>query len=207
MKKVLIGIFLCSCIAVNAQSDSVASIIEKIRQANLEYTSITSDFTQVRHLSFMNENISSSGKFFYSKPDRLSMKYEQPVGDLMLINNDLLVMISEGKYNKASAKSSSRARTMKNILSSCLQGVVSFIEGVTLSSKETVDSYVITAKLKKKMKSGVDKVVLSYDKLNLTLSTLRMEEPDGSYTMYTLINKVLNQPVDDEVFQAPSKKK
>jgi outer membrane lipoprotein carrier protein len=206
MKKILVCIFLCSYIAANAQSDSTDSIIEKIKQANVGCTSITSDFTQVKHLSFMNEDVSSNGKFFYSKPDRLLMRYEQPAGDLMLINNDQLVMIAAGKYSKASAKSSSRARTMKNILSSCLQGDVSLIDGVKLSSEETADSYVVTAQLKKKTKSGVNKVVLNYDKSNLTLTVLRMEEPDGSYTVYTLINKVLNQPVDDGVFKAPSKK-
>jgi outer membrane lipoprotein carrier protein len=206
MKKVFICIFLCICVTVNAQDSSADSIIEKIKQANLQCTSITSDFTQLKHLSFMNEDVSSNGKFFYSRPDRLLMQYEQPAGDLMLINNDQLVMIAAGKHSKASAKSSSRARTMKNILSSCLQGDISLIDGVTFSCEETVDSYLVTAKLKKKTKSGVNKVVLSYDKADLTLNVLRMEESDGSYTAYTLLNKVLNQPVGNEIFKAPSKK-
>ncbi|MDR2287032.1 MAG: outer membrane lipoprotein carrier protein LolA [Prevotellaceae bacterium] len=209
MKKVLISIFLCSCISANAQNDStgiVGSIIDKIRQANLRCTSIISNFVQVKHLSFMNEDISSHGKFFYSKPDRLSMKYEEPAGDLMLINKDQLVTIAAGKYSKASTKTSSRARTMRNILSSCLQGDISMIDGVTLSSEETDNGYVITAKLKKKAKSAINKIVLQYDKLNLTLSTLKMEESDGSYTLYTLVDKTLNEPVGDEVFKAPSKR-
>jgi outer membrane lipoprotein carrier protein len=206
MKKILICILLCGHIATNAQNDSVDSIVEKIKRANLECTSISSDFIQIKHLSFMNEDVSSSGKFFYSKPDRLLMKYEQPAGDLMLINKDQLVMIAAGKYSKASAKSSSKARAMKNILSSCLQGNVSLIDGVTLSCEETADSYVITAKLKKKTKSGINKIVLNYDKSDLILAVLRMEESDGSYTAYKLVNKILNQSVDDGVFKAPSKK-
>jgi outer membrane lipoprotein-sorting protein len=209
MKKILICIFLCNYIATNAQNDTVGSvgaIIEKIRQANLKCTSIISNFTQIKHLSFMNEDVSSHGKFFYSKPDRLSMKYEQPVGDLMLINKDQFVMIVAGKYSKASTKTSSKARTMKNILASCLQGDVSLIDGVTLSSEETSDSYIITAKLKKKARSAINKVILQYDKLNLTLSTMRMEESDGSYTLYTLVDKTLNQSVDDEIFKMPSKR-
>jgi outer membrane lipoprotein carrier protein len=206
MKKILICIFLCGYTAVNAQDGSVGSIVEKIKQANLQCTSITSDFVQVKHLSFMSEDVSSNGKFFYSKPDRLLMQYEQPAGDIMLINKDQLVMIVAGKYSKASTKSSSKARTMRNILSSCLQGDASLIDGVTLSSEETDGGYVITAQLKKKTRNNVTKVVLTYDKSDLTLTVLRMEEADGSYTVYTLINKVLNQPVDDGVFKAPSKK-
>jgi outer membrane lipoprotein carrier protein len=206
MKKILVYIFLCSYVTVNAQVDSSSSIIEKIKQANLKYSSIISDFIQIRHLSFMNKDVNSKGKFFYSKPDRLLMQYEQPVGDLLLINKDQLVMKAAGKYSKTSAKSSSKAWTMKNILSSCLQGDASSIDGVTLSSEETADSYVVMAKLKKKTKNGVNKVVLNYDKSDLTLSVLRMDEPDGSYTVYTLVNKILNQPVGVEVFKTPSKK-
>jgi outer membrane lipoprotein-sorting protein len=206
MKKILVYILLCSYTTVNAQDDSAGSIIEKIKQANLKYTTITSEFIQTRHLPFIDGDVNSTGKFFYSKPDRLLMQYEQPAGDLLLINNDQLVMKSAGKYSKASAKSSSKARTMKNILSSCLQGDASLIDGVTLSSEETANGYAITAQLKKKTKTGVNKVVLNYDKSDLTLNVLRMDEPDGSYTVYTLVNKTLNQPVDDEVFKLPSKK-
>lgn len=206
MKKILICILLCTCIAVNAQEDSAVSIVEKIKQANVGYTSITSDFTQTRHLSFMDEDVISNGKFFYSKPNRLLMKYGQPAGDLMLINKDQLVMIAAGKYTKASTKTSAKARTMRNILSSCLQGDVSMIDDIKISSGETADSHVITAELTKKGRNkNISKVVLYYDKSDLTLSVLRMEERDGSYTVYKLINKVLNQAVSDEVFKAPKK--
>jgi outer membrane lipoprotein-sorting protein len=204
MKRFLIGIFICSCVAANAQENTV---IEKIKQANAKCVSITSDFTQTKHLSFMNEDIISNGKFYFSKPNRLSMKYEQPAGDLMLINNDQLVMIAAGKYSKASTKSSAKARTLRNILSSCLLGDVSLIDDATVSSDETAENYVVTAELSKKRKNrNVSKVVLHYDKSDLTLSVLRMEEADGSYTVYKLINKVLNQTVSDSVFTAPSKR-
>jgi outer membrane lipoprotein-sorting protein len=206
MKKVLIGIFLCSYIAVNAQDGSADPIIEKIRQANLTYTSITSVFSQSKHVSFMDTIIRSTGQFFYSKPGRLLMRYKQPVGDLLLINKEQLVMIAAGKYSKASAKVSSKARTMKNILSSCLEGNVSLIDGVTVSSEELPNFYVVTAKLKKKTKSGIVRVVLTYDKSDFTLSVMRMEESDGSYTEYALENKVLNQPVADEIFKTPPKR-
>jgi outer membrane lipoprotein carrier protein len=206
MKKILICIFLCSYIAVNAEDGSADSIVENIKQANLKYSSITSDFVQVKHLSFMNEDVSSNGKFFYNKPDRILMQYEEPAGDIMLINKDHFVMIAAGKYSKASTKTSSKARTMRNILSACLRGDVSLIDGVTLLSEETAGSYIITAQLKRKTRNNVKRVVLTYDKSDLTLSVLRMEEADGSYTVYTLINKVLNQAIDDKVFKAPSKR-
>jgi outer membrane lipoprotein-sorting protein len=69
-----------------------------------------------------------------------------------------------------------------------------------------LQTQVVTAKLKKKTKSGVVRVVLTYDKSDLTLSVLLMEESDGSYTEYALENKVLNQPVADEIFKAPPKR-
>jgi outer membrane lipoprotein-sorting protein len=206
MKKILIYICLCVGIVGKAQSESTDSVIDRIKEANLRYSSITSNFTQVRHLSFVAQDAVTTGKFFYRKPDYLLMRYEQPTGDLTLINNDHLVIIAAGKYSKASTKTSSRARTMKTILASCLQGDVSLIDGVTLSSEESADAWLVTANLKKKTKTGVHQVVLAYDKSDMTLRTMRMNESDGSYTLYTLTDKTLNESIGDEVFKIPSKK-
>jgi outer membrane lipoprotein-sorting protein len=183
------------------------AIVEKIKQTNTGYTSITSDFTQTKHLSFMNEDVVSSGKFFYSKPDRLVMKYATPAGDLMLINDDQLVMVTAGKRSRTSAKINSKVRTLKNILSSCLQGDVSQIDGASISTAETIDSYIVTAVLsiRKERNGTINKVILNYDKSDLTLSTLQMNEVDGSYTLYKLTDKKLNEVVDEAVFKTPKR--
>ena len=206
MKKIVILIpFLFACLFIHAQtvSDSDRQVMEKIKQANVKYTSIVSDFKQTKHLSFMGEDIVSSGKFYYNKPDRLAMRYDSPEGDLMLIDGGKMVMITAGK--QTSTKSNNRTKEMKTILSSCLQGDIEQMEASKISCEETSKYYVVTAEIERTNKSNISKAVMSYEKTNMTLSVLRLEEPDNSYTVYELTGKELDKPIDPNVFQVSKK--
>ena len=206
MKKIVILIpFLFACLFIHAQtvSDSDRQVMEKIKQANVKYTSIVSDFKQTKHLSFMGEDIVSGGKFYYNKPDRLAMRYDSPEGDLMLIDGGKMVMITAGK--QTSTKSNNRTKEMKTILSSCLQGDIEQMGASKISCEETSKYYVVRAEIERTNKSNINMVVMSYEKTNMSLSVLRLEEPDNSYTVYELTGKELDKPIDQNVFQVSKK--
>lgn len=208
MKKVSLFILtLLGCIAVNAQSisEADAATLKKIKQANEKHTSITSSFKQTKHMPILGEKISSNGLFYYNKPEQLMMTYEDPKGDLMLISNDKMTLVSSGKRREASTKSNAKMRGMKNILASLIQGDIMQIEADKISSKETPKHIVVTADISKSNKSKINKVVASYDKTDLTIAVIRTEDPDGTYTEYELVGKQLNQPIDQKVFTAPKK--
>lgn len=182
------------------------AIVEKIKTANIKHTSITSKFKQTRHVSILGNDVVSSGMFYYEKPDKLAMRYDNPSGDLMLINGDQFVMINAGKRQEASSKSNAKMRGMKTILSACLQGDLSQMGASKITSKETSQYHVVTAEIDTKTnKSNISKVVLSFEKTNLSLSILRTEEPDGSYTIYELTNKQLDKKIDNAVFVSTKK--
>ena len=184
---------LCS-VCVVAQtvkvSDEDKKILEKIKQENLKHTSIDCNFKQTKHISILGEDIISEGLFHYEKPDKLSMQYTNPEGDLMSIDGDKFVMITSGKRNETSAKSNAKMRGMKTILSSCLQGDVLQMEAAAITCEEDAKYYIVTADINKKTnKSNISKVTTYYHKSNLTVSILRTEEQDGSYTVYELVDK------------------
>ena len=182
---------LCSVYGV-AQTiiDNDKEILEKIKQENLKHSSINCNFKQTKHISILGENIISEGLFFYEKPDKLSMQYTNPEGDLMSIDGDKFVMITSGKRNETSAKSNAKMRGMKTILSSCLQGDVLQMEAAAITCEEDAKYYIVTADINKKTnKSNISKVTTYYNKSNLTVSILRTEEQDGSYTVYELVDK------------------
>lgn len=206
IKKSILFLFVLSgCMQANAQtiSDADLKIIEKIKQENTKYTSITSTFKQTKHISFLGEKVLSSGKFYYRKPDQLAMTYDQPAGDLMLINGDKFVMVSSGKRSETTSKANARMRGMKAILSSCLQGDIKGAGTEKIMCSESPQYYLVSAEIDKKAnKSNISQIVLSFDKKDYTLSILQTIEPDGSYTIYELNQKELNKSVPDEVFQS-----
>ena len=208
MKKLgLFTLVLFSSITINAQTvnDADATTLSKIKQANEKHTSITSTFNQTKHMPILGEKILSKGSFYYSKPEQLAMVYEDPKGDLLLINNDKMVMVTSGKRREASTKSNAKTRGMKNILASFIQGDVMLVEADKITCKETPKHIVVTAEIGKSNKSKIDKVVASYDKSDYTIAVIRTEDPDGTYTEYELVSKQLNTPVDQKVFNTSKK--
>ncbi|MDR2008888.1 MAG: outer membrane lipoprotein carrier protein LolA [Bacteroidales bacterium] len=209
MKKIFVIITaLFAVYVMNAQeiNDSDRKIIDKIKAENAKYNTISSDFKQVKHLSFLGEDILSSGKFYYKKTDLLAMEYKDPSGDLMLINGDKFVMVSGGKRSETTSKASAKMRGMKAILSSCLQGDLYNMGAEKITCTEEPYFYVVTAKINTKSnKSNISKVVLFYDKKDFSLCTLKTIEPDESYIVYELINKKLNASIDNSVFLTSGK--
>ena len=202
-QKILVfAILLCSTLVTNAQTNE---IIERISTANLKVTSITAGFNQVRHIAFMEGDVKSNGSFYYTKPDKLAMKYTKPEDDLMLLSGEEFVMIANGRYSKRSIKQNSNVSQIQNILSSCLQGDVKKMNTSELKQLENATQYIITAKLNKTQGNAIEQVIVSYDKKDMTLSSLQTIEADGSYTLYILEGKKLNTTIDESVFTAPER--
>lgn len=205
MKKVAILTFLFfCCVFVKAQvvSSADSPTIEKIRQGNTKYTTITSDFKQTQHLSILGEEIVTDGKFYYKKPEQLAMQYNDPAGDMMLLDGDNFIMVSGGKRRTISAGSNPKMQGMKTILSACMQGNALQMGAESITCKETAKYYIITAVINTDSSgSDFDKVEASYDKKDLSLSVLKTIESDGSYTMYELSKKEFNNQIDETIFK------
>lgn len=209
MKKIcffVVLFFACAFIQAQTIKDADFAILEKINQANIKHTSMTSDFDQVKHLPILGEDIKSKGKLYYGKPEKMALWYTDPEGDLMLINEDRCVMVASGKKREVSAKANAKMRGMKNILTASLQGGMLQMGANKVVCSEDAKNYIVTADIDSKVnKSNIKKVIVHYAKSDLTLSVLKTEEADGSYTEYTLKNKVMNQAIDEKHF-TPNKK-
>lgn len=187
-------------------SDKDKKMLEKIKAENAQYKTLSSPFKQTSVISFLGEEMLSKGVCHYSKPEQLAMRYNDPAGDLMLIDGDKFVMIADGKRRESSGKVNPKMQSMKTILSACLEGDLMAMGAKKISCDENARYYVVTATLPPSDKSGIEQVVAHYDKKDGTLFLLKTVEPDGSYITYELTDKKLNQPLDGNAFAAPKKK-
>lgn len=205
MKKIF-GTFLVLCFGLTAAAQQMnkadEAVVDQIREANAAYRNIVSKFRQQKHISILDEKVVSAGDFYYDKPGRLSMRYTNPAGDLMLINGERFVMIAAGKRSETTAKASAKMRGMRTILSACLSGDLKQMGAAKITCEKNSNYHVVTAEIDAKVnKSNICRVVASYDLANKTIAILRTEEPDGSFTLYELTGKKFNQPLDDAVYE------
>ncbi|MDH6313463.1 outer membrane lipoprotein carrier protein [Parabacteroides sp. PFB2-10] len=200
MKRILISLTLLFATAT-AFAQSGTAILDKIKEANKSLTSITSDFKQTMHLTFMDEDVLSNGKFYYRKPDRMLLKYSQPEGEMMLIKGDEITMVMMDQHTKVSAKSDPAIELIHTIFSSCLEGDARKIKDATVDAVEKGDYYEVIITIQGDRAQNMKGVKVHYDKKEMALSLLRTEDPDGGYTVYELVGKKLNQAIAEETFQ------
>lgn len=99
--KILLLLMFCTVLPMQAQQmkkltdlkDFEARLLQEAK--NIE--SIESNFTQIKYLDVFDEKITSKGKFYYKKSNKICMDYAQPMNYLIVINNNQLKIVSDGK--------------------------------------------------------------------------------------------------------------
>ncbi len=88
MKRLFVlGVFapLALCAAAGAACTSTADCLRVIEQAQRDTRTVTAAFTQVKHVSLLDEPIVSSGRFVFKRPDRVLLKIEKPQAATVII--------------------------------------------------------------------------------------------------------------------------
>ena len=202
-KALLVILFLP--VGLHAQLTSVAEI-EPFRQRmaaeNKQYTSIECNFTQYKQLTIMDEPLVSSGLFFFKQDDKVRLDYTQPSPYLIVLNGQKVKITTNGRSNVYDMASYQVVTVMKTMLSSCLLGDFSGAgRDYDMSVSEDKSVYLVEiAPRIKRIKKYLQKIELTFDKVNLSVNQLTVYEPSGDFTRHIFTNKKFNTSLSDQLF-------
>ena len=122
--KILLLLMFCTVLPMQAQQmkkltdlkDFEARLLQEAK--NIE--SIESNFTQIKYLDVFDEKITSKGKFYYKKSNKICMDYAQPMNYLIVINNNQLKIVSDGKKSIMDLHSNKMMNQMQDMLTACM---------------------------------------------------------------------------------------
>ncbi len=190
----------------NAQSEAV---IEKIGKANEQYKTVSCNFKQTKVMAMVDQKIESEGVLYFNRADKLKMDYTTPAGNLLLVSGESLLMVQNGKKNDFNTKQNAQMRNLKNTLLLSIAGDINGVateNGASIEFSETADYYkFVITKTDKQVKSRMSKLELSYSKKDCSLCVMRMEEPNGNYTIYDTPVKTFNVEIPAGTFDKPKK--
>jgi len=183
-------------------SDSEIDVLKKKMAAEAQkVNTIESDFTQLKHIAAMAGDITSTGKFYYQKDDKVSLDYTTPIKYQIVINGSKIKMVSNGKTNVFDVASNGLMKEMKDVISACMTGNLQAM-GSNYKLEYFQDSKEYLVKifpLNDAAKTIIDEVNIYLDKNDLSVTRLRMVEAskdkkakDKDYTEYQFSNKKLN---------------
>jgi outer membrane lipoprotein-sorting protein len=211
MKKIFRIILLANCLLSAETFSQVenrkpitepASLIEQANLASQKTNSIVSDFTQHKELSFMEETIISSGKLYFRKEKLLRWEYTEPFQYAIIINNNRIRIIDEGKNKDFDAGSNRMFIEISDIMSGMVNGTLLNSDKFRATWFESSDNYFVELlPVATAMKDYLTMIVLEVNKKDFSVDGIKMIEKSGDYTRISFRNKKFNENIPAETFK------
>ncbi len=174
---------------------------QKVIETSQQTSSISSDFVQIKRLSFLEEDVQSEGKFYFQKENQLRWEYSKPFFYLIIFNHDTILIQDENKTNSYDAASNRMFREINNIMLSMVNGTI--LESKNFDFEYFEDPYTYMLELiplDPGMKEFLSKIRLFVNKNDYSVDELHMIERSGDYTHIRFINKSLNEEIPEHIF-------
>lgn len=176
----LAGVALC-----NAQNDALAFIAKK----NAQVSSLESSFKHTRTMKTSGKVTVSSGKLYYVAPDNLSMLYDAPSTDYLVIKGDTMDLRRGDRESSFNTAKNPLMAQLRNVLLLCVSGKVKEAadsNDAEISVESAPGFHVVTLTSRTKSSRGYSKVVLKYSKTSGILSEMETTEMPQIVNLYQM---------------------
>jgi outer membrane lipoprotein-sorting protein len=174
---------------------------QKVIETSQQTNSISSDFVQIKRLSFLEEDVQSEGKFYFQKENQLRWEYSKPFFYLIIFNHDTILIRDENKTNSYDAASNRMFREINNIMLSMVNGTILESKNFNFEYFEDPSTFMLElSPLEQGMKEFLSKIRLLVNKNDYSVDELYMIERSGDYTHIRFINKSLNEEIPEHIF-------
>ena len=194
-----------TALATMAQTSNIADMQKfenQLKETASKLISIESDFTQVKHLDMFDEDVTSKGKFYYLKDNKIRLDYSQPLNYLIVINGTRLKIVADGKKSVMQLNSNKMMNEMQDIITACMVGSLNRMnDNYNLEYQEDKERYIVRITPRSKVvKDYISNIEIRLNKTDLSVDQLRMYENEADYTDYKFSNKHFNQLKDESLF-------
>ena len=198
--------FAFIALSVGAQeqkmSDAETAVFrQSVNAVSQKITSLSTDFTQFKHMDFLSNDIETSGKMFFKEPDKLLWQYKKPYQYAIVFKNGKILIDDEGKKSAMDVGSSKIFAKLNKLIAGSVSGNLFDDREFAITCFKSKDFNV--ARLVPKdatLKKYIKQIELHFDKQQHTVSQVRLVESEQNYTKIVFKNKQTNAKIDDSVF-------
>lgn len=199
------GAFLLATFALLAQHTRVSDskpFEEKLKTSAQNIQTLSSDFTQTKHVDVLSEDIESSGHFVYKKQNLLRWEYTEPFVYLIVLNNGKLSIKDEKNTNTFDLSSNKTFKKINEMITQSLQGS-GMLSNPEYKHELYEDSKEYLLKLypqDKKTQEFMKQIEIYFSKTDYQPKRLKMLETSGDFTTIVFKNRKINETVADRLF-------
>ena len=185
-----------------AQGDA-AGIFSKIAGSASQVKTLAGDFIQEKHLSMLNNILTSKGRFYYKREDKLRWELTDPITSGFAVNGEKAI-----RWKDDSKRTQTFQVQQVPFIEVFTEQVFAWAKADFKKLEKTYRIQVIRDKpadLKLFPKSSQEKKYLNHIRIIFALDTshvqtVEVHEPDGDFTLIRFLNMTINRPLPDSLF-------
>lgn len=207
MKKVISALFLLVITTVSLAQEKamsqteIATFKKEVISKTKEITSLSTDFTQYKHMSFMSKDIESKGSMLLQVPNKLLWKYTTPFEYSIAFKENKISINDQGKKNKIDIGNNKKFAKINTLIVGSISGNMfddkEFKITYFKNNKRSIAKLVPTSK---EITQYISQIELYFDEGQSTVSEVKLIEPSADYTRIVFKNKKTNIALNDSSF-------
>jgi outer membrane lipoprotein-sorting protein len=197
------GIFAAPTAIQAEDRENTAAIFSGIAGSASQVKTLAGDFIQEKHLSMLNNILTSKGRFFYKRPDKLRWELTDPVASGFAVNGEKAI-----RWKKDSERTQKFQVQQVPFIKVFTDQVFTWARADFKKLEKRYRIQIVGAEpadLKLFPKSSREKKFLNYIRIVFTLDAshvqlVEIHEPDGDFTLIRFLKMIINKPLPDSLF-------
>lgn len=185
MKKV---IFLISSLLIlsSFRPDNSERFFSALARSSAEVKTVSGTFDQIKHIKVLNQSVSSSGNFYYSRPGNVRFDYISPKAMSIIMTSSNIHIISSKNSSTFSLEKQKGLSDLAKVMEACMSGDFNSIPNtykVTYSKVQDSHKLLIEPKVKSKQ-NPYNKIELFLSDYDYSINELSLYEKSNDITIY-----------------------
>ncbi len=195
---ILISIFVFSQTPMSEAEKK--TFVSKTSEESKAIKTLQSDFSQVKKMDFLDNDITTYGKMTLKSPNLLSWKYTKPYQYSIIFKENKIFINDQGKKSTVDAKSKTFEKINKLIVGSASGKMFDDPEFIVRYFKTGTTNIARFIPKSQQLLKYIKQVELVFPKNQSTVSQVNMLEASGDTTTINFKNTKVNAPVSNADF-------
>ena len=185
MKKIT-GILIFMLLASSFSPDSGERFFSALASHSSKVKTVSGTFDQVKHINVLDQKVSSSGNFFFSKPGNVRFDYTSPKMMSIIMTSSNIHILSKSGSSTFSLEKQKGLVDLAKVMEACMGGDISSIpDTYSVNYISNNDGHTLLIEPKIKTKSNpYKKIELKLSEEDYSLEELSLYERNDDVTTY-----------------------